>query len=187
MQPLSPDLARAYEGLHNSKMLEKRASVTSPADSLKALQEKAQNDYNTFELVKQAGLADLAKNPIVRGAGYAAGAAVPAVIAGNMISNHAAEQGRNKALEAGAGLAAIGGTMYGIHRMMQPKTASDAAIEEKDVQEALQKLASVGYIDEMLDVAMSDKTASAEARKLAVEVKYLNREFGCEILRNLVG
>jgi pyruvate/2-oxoglutarate dehydrogenase complex dihydrolipoamide acyltransferase (E2) component len=188
MQPLSPELGRVYEGLHQGKLLEKKAELASPEEAAKALQEKAVNDFKTFEFAKTAaGLMNGARafmgTPFGKGLGVAAGAAIPTVAAGNMISNHATEQARNRALETGVGLAGVGATMYGLHRLAQPKQASD---EEGQLKNALLKLASVGYLDEMLATATAEATTE-EARKLAHEVRCLNREFACQVLRDLVG
>lgn len=189
MLPISAEMGRLYDGLRQSKLLEKQAEELSGADADRLFQEKASNDYHTFELAKlAAGWGDAAKHfmttPFGKGLGYAAGAAIPTMVAGNMIADHATEQARNKALEAGLGLAAVGGTLYGIHRMVSPKHATD---EQAELEQALKKLASVGYLDELLSATLSDSETSDEARKLAAEVQALNREFGVSILTEMVG
>lgn len=166
-----------------------------PEEASKVYLEKIANDSRTFETAKLAAgvmgsMLQTGKNvmgsPFGKGLGMAAGAAIPTVMAGNMMSTHAAEQARNKALQTGMGLAGIGASLYGIHHMMQPgqKMASE---EEKDYQEALHKLASIGYLDELLGTAELDEKSSEGARKLAAEIRLMNREYCIEILRNLIG
>lgn len=192
MIPMSPALGRVYEGIRRSRQLEKMAGVVTGDDLVRVLASKAENDYATFSFAKEASIGQtvanygkaFASNPAGKGFLMAAGAAVPAVAAGNMISDHATEQARNRALETAGGIAALGGTMYGLHHMMnRNKTAS--ADEEAQVDAAIEKLASIGYLDELLAEAISAST-DEEQKKLAAEVRCMNREYGVEILGNLI-
>lgn len=195
MIPMSPTLARVYEGLRHSERLDKLAAVAGGEELAQILTEKAASDNATFELAKQASVleAGLGAGRKFLGSGFgkgmavAAGAAIPTVMAGNAISNHATEQARNRALETGAGLAAIGGTMYGLHRMANRGGQKRASVEEAElaaVDGEIQKLAAVGYLDVQLSDAI--ESATEEGAKLASELRSLNREHGIEILTGLV-
>jgi hypothetical protein len=189
MIPVSAKMGQLLAGLRDSRKLEKVAAVSSGQELELILLSKRAADSKLFETAKEAGVWDTVRNgaqaawqhPLagkaLAGGAVAAGAAVPAVIAGNMMSDHATEQARNRALEAGVGLAGVGATMYGLHHMVGGnKTAGD---EAADLEQALAKLAAVGYLDEQLTKAAADGSPQA------LELRDLNREFGIEILRNL--
>lgn len=193
MKALTPEFARLYEGLRQSAVLEKVAAALPAEEAAEALLEKAATDSRVFDLAKTAalGMGSLLESAkpmaqrAAKGLAYGAGAAVPLAIAGNYVADKATESARNRAIEAGAGLAGIGATMYGLHRATQPKTASSD--EEKHLKEALKKLASIGYLDELLGGVSADPEVSERSKKLAMEVRLMNREYGVEILRNLMG
>lgn len=189
---MSPELGRVYDGLHKSQLLSKLAELVSGGELEVVLAEKAKNDTATFEFAKQAALLETGMNaarrfvgtPFGKGMAVAAGAAIPAVVAGNAISDHATASARDRALQTGVGLAGLGATMYGLHRLANrgQKMASD----ETEIQTALDKLAAVGYLDELL-TEIRGKDMSLEMAKLASELRDLNREYGVEILTALVG
>lgn len=192
MKALTPEFARLYEGLRKSASLEKIAAVLPSEEAAAVLIEKMANDSRVFDTAKLAAMGmtsivDAAKPVMQRvgkGLAYGAGAAIPLAMAGNYVADKATADARNRALETGLGLAGIGATMYGLHRATQPKTAAD---EGANIEDALKKLASIGYLDELLSGACEDKGVSESSKKLATEVRLLNREYGVEILRNLMG
>lgn len=190
MVPVSPALSRVYDGIHKSRILDKLASVASGEELEQVLAAKAANDAATFELAKQAALLETGMNaarkfvgtPFGKGMAVAGGAAIPAVMAGNAIADHATASARDRALQTGVGLAGLGATMYGLHRFANrgQKVASDVT----EIQAALEKLAAVGYLDELL-TEIRGQDGSLEFQKLASELRDLNREYGVEILVGL--
>lgn len=193
---ITPELLKVYDGLRKSAALDLVATGVEGEELLQVLQAKAANDLNVLQMAKTAGAGALLsqvgtaagkflKTPVGKGLGYAAGAAVPAVVAGNMIADNASEKFRDRALQAGAGLAGIGATMYGLHRATN-SLGKQAADENEAVLEALNKLATIGYLDVFLSETEVDELQTPEARKLATEVRSLNAEYGVSILRNLV-
>jgi hypothetical protein len=70
--------------------------------------------------------------------------------------------------------AAVG--LYSMHKT--------AGFEDARLEEAVEKLAAVGTIEGMLNTLPSD--TSAEAQKLAGEVRALNRAYGVHVLNELL-
>jgi hypothetical protein len=194
MIAISSKMGRLLAGLRSAGQMDKLASEATGEDLEQVLLAKRKADSSLFDLAKEAsaldgirgGLSAAWNHPVagkmLAGGAAAAGAAVPAVIAGNMISDHATEQARNRALEAGAGLAGLGATMYGLHRMTS--NAKTAMEEDLWLTRAVEKLASIGYLDEILTQALVNADTDS-GRKEAADLRDLNREYGIEILRNL--
>ena len=171
--------------------------LASHADSLSGeelqpvLLQKAAAAVAILEHIKTAGVIDGVRSVLsspgakdlgrkaLTGAAVAGGAAVPAVVAGNMISDRATENARNRALQAGAGLMGMGATMYGLHHLANGQKQASA------VDETFLKIAAVGYVDEQLGDMLEDPAATPEEKKLAAELKCLNAEYGVELFRSL--
>lgn len=108
---------------------------------------------------------------------------------------------RNRVLEGALGVAATGAGVYGLHKLMGkdkpqddsskgsqssglmgflPKFGSD---EKARIEETLEKLATVGTIESMLDTL--PETLDASTLKLAAEIRTLNRSYGVHLLHGL--
>lgn len=98
----------------------------------------------------------LAGNPAAKGLMYGAGAMVPVTAGGAYLIHRAGEQAkdntadiRNKALQTGAGLAAIGGGIYGLHKLLSGGGEKTGA----DTSAVLADIAAVGYLDTVLQAS----------------------------------
>lgn len=143
-----------------------------------------------FSIVKEAGagslslssLASTAKNlagsSFGRGMATAAGAAVPATLAGNYLINRGTEEARNKALQTAGGVAALGAGLYGLHRALGP--AEKRASPDDD---AVQKLAAAVYLDELLSTEALRTKLSEE---VVEELVRTNKQYGGELIRSLI-
>lgn len=115
---------------------------------------------------------------------------------------------RNKVLQTALGLAGIGGGLYGLHRLgggepigelISRARGQDGAPDQSLVpgqnevpdqkqasntgvlpDDAIEKLATVGVIDALLDEVPDN--ISDDARKLAAEIRILNRGYGVKLL-----
>lgn len=141
---------------------------------------------------------------LATGGAVSAGLSIPAYLAGSSLlekgrkeTEETARSIRNRVLEGALGVGALGAGMYGLHKLMGgsqggkapggngllgmlPKLGSD---EKARVEETLEKLATVGTIESMLD--MLPDTIDEETRKLASELRVLNRSYGVHLLHGL--
>jgi hypothetical protein len=162
--------------LQTSEDLEKNADA-------RRLVTKAATDVVTLGLLKSAAM-----NPaLMKGLLYGTGAAIPATAAGSYLIHRAGKESRkttedirNKALQAAAGIAAIGGGMYALHRTQAGKTAA----VQKDPEILLEKLATVGFLDVLFEEQRLHDNPSI--RYKAAECRLLNAEHGVDLLRQLL-
>lgn len=199
-------------GLH--KLLGSRESSKPATSSKKKTQREDQlRDYELDEfsesmpapknaeargtLKEAAGLA-----PALRTTGKAllttAGVLLPVVGAGGyllhrtkMKADEIARDTRNKILQAALGAGAVGGGLYGLHKLLESrepsKTASVSKIAEDEthvLDDAMAKLATVAAIECLLDNI--PETVPENTQKLAAELRALNRGYGMRILYSLV-
>lgn len=139
--------------------------------------------------------------------GIGAGLAVPTALTGAYLlgkgreeAERTAEAVRNKVLQGALGVAGIGLGSYGLGRalgapanpmewLQQPTAAAGKTASAKDANdkerlaEAVEKLATVGALESMLDLLPD--TLDAETTKLAAEIRVLNRSYGIHILHEL--
>lgn len=176
------------------------------------LETKTAHDVQLFQQVKEASIADLARSAAGSTLGKSLAVAAPATAGGAYLLHRAGEEARdtsadlrNKALQTGLGLAGIGAGLYGLHRLTQPNTTQSVRTEydpttgtmgpmrltmskRSSVQEApqqlLEKLATVGFLDTVLEA--QEKHADAQVRQDAQECRLLNAEHGIDILRQLL-
>jgi hypothetical protein len=174
------------EQIRKAEVLEKHAA-TNPD----LLDTKVAFDRALFGQLKEAGTAELIQrilaNPVGRGAAYGLGAAIPATGAGALLIHQAGEESRksiedarNKALQAALGIGGIGAGLYGLHKLTSREKRGDA-----EQQELLEKLATVGYLDEVLEHQIKT-AASTEVRVQAQRCHALNAEHGIDILKQLL-
>ena len=175
------------EQVRKAEVLEKYAADD---ETLRAT--KAAHERDLFDALKEAGAAELMQrilaNPVGRGAAYGLGAAVPATAGGALLINQAGresresiEDARNKALQTALGVGGIGMGLYGLHRM----TSGGEKRSSAETQELLEKLATVGYLDTVLEDQMKH-AASTEVRVQAERCHLLNAEHGIDILKQLL-
>jgi hypothetical protein len=184
---MTPDnYRRVLEQVRKAEVLEKHA-----AQNETVLATKVEFDRALFDQLKEAGAAELLQralaHPVGRGAAYGLGATIPAAGAGALLINQAGresrksiEDARNKALQAALGVGLVGGGLYGLHRMTSGEKRGNA-----DTQELLEKLATVGYLDEVLEDQVKH-AASTEVRVEAQRCYLLNAEHGIDILKQLL-
>lgn len=153
-------------------------------------------DAEVFALVKKAGLASELGRKALTGAAYGAGAAVPAALGGAYLLDRAGDETkettediRNKVLQTALGLSGIGAGMYGLHRLtgggplLQAgmRGEKQASSDTGRVEELVEKLATVGMVDDMLN-QINTSSISEDAKKLAAELKIINRGYGVQLL-----
>ena len=177
------NLVDVYRAVRTSKTLEKLAERSTGKVRDTVLRTKIAVDEDIFAHIK------LAMNPLagklLRGALIASAAAVPLGAAGYAIMNKADETSnvlQNRILQTALGLAGVGAGLYGLHRLTagSPKTAAD---DQTLLDEAHEKLATVGMVDELLADLPDD--LSEDANKLAFEIRTLNRGYGVHLLNEL--
>lgn len=176
-------LIDAYKNLSTSKLLEKLAEDGDSALQEKVALARAALDDELFYHVKAAGW--LPASRLARGALLATGAAVPLGLAGYWLKNQISDTGdelRNRVIQTALALAGVGAGLYGLHRATTggEKEASD---EQEYMDEAITKLATVGVVEGILDALPA--TLSDDAKKLAAEIRILNRGYGTQLLREL--
>ena len=189
---LHPRLAEVFKSISTSAQLEKIAGSKDPSLQEKAVLAKIAVDAEIFASIKTA------MNPwaqkALTGLVVGGGAALPVGLMGTALLGQAEEKAkrttadiRNKVLQGALGLAGIGAGLYGLHRLsggepvninaMVGKRASDNGVLPVD---AIEKLATVGLIDALLDEVPGN--VSDETKKLASEIKILNRGYGVKLL-----
>lgn len=160
------------------------------------LQLKTAHDIQLFGLLKTAAI-DLSQlKPLGKGLLGGIGAAVPITAGGAYLINRAGDKAkevsadaRNKALQAALGVGAVGAGLYGLHRLTSPKKENKAADEKQAsadeiAEKLLEKLATVGYLDTVLQT--QEKNANAAIRDDAHDCRMLNAEYGVELLKELL-
>lgn len=201
--PLHPQLGEVYRRVRLSVQLEKTAQEKPGTEvAEQAARIKVALDDSIFATIKNAGvgqwLTRAMENPLGKGLAMGTGVAIPAVAGGAYLLGRAEDKAkattedvRNKVLQSALGLAGIGAGMYGLHRLTgggplftegaAPKQAS--ADNDTLSEDAIQKLAVVAVIDDMLDTV--ETVGDSETLKLAQEVRVLNRGYGIRILYEL--
>lgn len=179
------NLIDVYRAIGTSKTLEKFASSATGEVRDVIVQTKVAVDQEIFEHIKVA-MSPLVSN-LLKGALVTATAAVPIGLIGHHLANKADETSdilQNKVLQTALALAGIGAGLYGLNKMTstEPKMAS---ADDELLKEASEKLAAVGYLDEMFNQLPS--TLSEETQKLAQEIRALNRGYGIHLLHELAG
>jgi hypothetical protein len=210
MFPIHPKIPDIHRGVRTSKRLEKLAEAY--ADDSEVLEKIAHAkilvDAEVFEMIKKASKAGLfsrflasrpgmlaakttAVGAPIAGLGYLTGSSL--ISKGREEAERTAEAVRNKVLQGALGVAGIGLGTYGLGRLMgapespmdwlkAPKQASAVNPEER-IKEAIEKLATVGAIEGMLD--MLSESLDTETTKLAAELRVMNHEYGIHILNEL--
>lgn len=202
---LHPKLAHVHRLIELSHKLEKVAELykDDPEIRTKALTVKLGVDNRTFELIKESvNWLSLAK-PLAWGAGIG----IPVVGGGALAGSHlldkfydrseeATANIRNKVLQTALGLAAIGGGLYGLHRLSggaplqsffsSPQGTPTQETPPKEAAantlpgDVIEKLATVGVIEDMLGSLPA--STPDDATKLATEIFVLNRGYGMNLL-----
>ena len=170
--------------------LQRAAYLEKNASDERGLAEKANHAWGIFLTVKTAGLSQFmgqaAKHPFGKGLMMAGGAAIPAIAAGAYLTHNAGEEARdttrdarNKAIQTALAVGALGAGLYGMHRASQPST-KQASLVNKD--RLIEKLATVGFLDTLLEQQEKHPTIGSDAR----ECRKLNAEHGVDILQQLL-
>jgi hypothetical protein len=180
------NLVDIYRAVKTSKVLEKLAAQSEHEVRDAVLRAKIAVDEDIFEHIKTAAMSPLAAK-IMKGALAASAAAIPLGVAGHMILSKADETSdllQNRILQTALALAGVGAGLYGMHKLTSdsPKMAAD---DQELLEEANEKLATVGLLDELLGSVPTG--LSEEATKLAAEIRALNRGYGVHLLDELAG
>lgn len=151
------------------------------------LQTKTAHAVQLFTRVKEAGVMDALRSPIARTLGKATAVAAPATAGGAYLIHRGGEEARetasdvrNKALQTALGVGGIGAGLMALHHFTRPKQAS----VEDPPQVLLEKLATVGFLDVLLEE--QEKHADSRVRDDAHACRLLNAEHGIDILRQLL-
>lgn len=200
----SAELLKVFHGVGTSKRLEKIAKDFKDDQEIfeKASALKIMVDAEVFDVVKNAGLAGTLGRKALTAGAYGAGAALPVALGGGYLLDKAGDETRettedvrNKVLQTALGIGGIGAGLYGLHRLtggapiggrsgegISPESdEKHAAYNENHVGELVEKLATVGMIDEMLD-KVDTSNLSKDAQKLATEIRIMNRSYGVQLL-----
>lgn len=197
---LHPKLAHAYWLVELSNQLEKIAAAyaNDPEVLTKALAVKCGVDAHAFGLVKEAANWPALKSalkPALKPLIWGTGIGVPLTLGGAHLINRfydrsaeATSDVRNKVLQTALGLAIIGGGLYGLHRLTGGApiggrySKSEKKIKTSSVlsEDAIEKLATVGVIEDML--ANLPASTPESVIKLATEIRALNRGYGMRLL-----
>ena len=167
--------------LRRSAQLEQRAAT---GDAY-ALRQKAAHDLGLLTQVKEAAWADIAP-AVYKGLAGGTAAAVPLTAAGLYLShkaNNTAENVRNKALQAAAGVGTVGAGLLALHHTLSESRAH--AKHASDYQATLIKLATVGYLDDVL----ADEEARVQGTPAFTDthaIRLLNAEHGAALLHELL-
>lgn len=210
MIPIHPGVPDIHRSVRTSKRLTKLARAYADDQEVleKIAQAKVLVNNEIFGMIKQASKAGwlsrfFASKPgaiaakttavatPVAGLGYLTGSSL--LSKGREETERAAKSIRNQVLQGALGVAGIGLGGYGLGRLMgapdspmdwlqRPKQASAGDSEER-IEEAIEKLATVGAIEGMLD--MLPTTLDEETTKLAAELRVMNHEYGVHILNEL--
>lgn len=201
--PLFPRTNEVLRGVRASKQLEKLGEIY--ADDGEVIEKiatiKAQVDNEIFGLVKEAA-GFFARHAPTLGKSllWGTGLALPGTAAGAYLLHRGTEEGkelsadiRNKVLQGALGLTGLGAGLYGLHRLVggrpldvnkavQGLLPKQASVEQLD-EEEYTKLATVGAIEVLLDDL--ETKGDTETKKLAAEVRILNRCYGIQLLHEL--
>jgi hypothetical protein len=161
------------------------------------------------QYLKGGGAGKTAIKGLVGGGAAGVGLGVPAYMLGSGLLRRGREETeattadiRNKVLQTALGVGGIGAGMYGLSKLMGGKSKPNGATPEGNqsgglmgllpkfgsdekavVEEALEKLATVGTIEGMLDLLPD--TLDDETQKLASEIRVLNHSYGVHLLHGL--
>lgn len=185
-----PEVARA---VHLSKNLEKIAATfrDDPEMLEKASQARMLVNAEIFGMAKHAGVAQAPTSVLPalseglgKGLAYGAGIAAPITAGGAYLIHKAKKDAaesaanvRNQVLLTALGLGGIGAGLYGLKRLGEKQ----ASLRDEAKKELLEKLATVGVIEDMLS-GMEREKLSSEARRMADEMQILNRDYGVQLL-----
>lgn len=183
------NLVDIYRTVSTSKILEKLGSSKNAELQKTALEAKVLIDIELFEYIKTADLHP-AISKLLKGALFTAGAAVPIGVAGYALMDKASDTGsilQNKVLQTALALAGVGAGLYGLHRLSrEPEKAASVEDDNELFQEAVEKFAAIAYLDDLLE-KVANNDVSADAKKLAVEIRILNRGYGVHLLHEMAG
>lgn len=131
---------------------------------------------------------------MAKGLGYGVGIGAPIAGAGAYIAHRgraeseaATKNLRNQVLLTALGLGGIGAGAYGLSQLMKKDKESPhvmhkkAELEESEVKELIEKLGSVGMLEDLLDQVDFEKL-SAEAQNEYLQTRILNRGYGARLL-----
>jgi len=189
MPSLNAHIMDAYRSVDTSHRLAKIAEYYSDDLEVKeaALRAKFLVDAEVFQIAKVASAKSELGRAALKGLAYGAAPVAGAGVLGYSLLNKAkadaaetTEDIRNKVLQTGLGLAAIGGGLYGLKHMVDGGN-KEAADHAATLDELTEKLAAVGRIEDKLSAVDFDKL-SPEAKKLAFEVRAMNMGYGVQLL-----
>ena len=156
------------------------------------LETKVAHDVQLFARVKEAGILDQARAALATPAGKAltpsAAITAPVAAGGAYLLHRGGEEARDtattvrdRALQTALGVGGVGAGLMALHHFTGAKQAS-ATNEDADV--LLEKLATVGFLDTMLEA--QEKNADVTVQRDAHDCRRLNAEHGVAILRQLL-
>lgn len=198
-----PSLRACYDTvcrmLKQAQVLEKYASTVVQDE---ALEMKSTQALDLMQYIKEASKLDAAKALIEKvpqgvrtGLAYGAGAAIPATAGGAYLLHRGGEEAkdtathiRNQALLTALGVGGVGAGLMGVHRALSPnqQISGHKISSAQDTDEVLiEKLATVGYLDVILEEQEKHGTTSA-LQQDAMECRRLNAEHGMDLLQQML-
>jgi hypothetical protein len=193
MQPLYAGLPEIARAVYLSKNLEKIASTfkDDPNMCRRASEARMLVNAEIFGMVKKAAVEDAASKVLPalgqglgRGLAYGAGIAAPVVLGGAYLmhraKNNAAETARdvrNQILLTALGLGGVGAGLYGLKRLGEKQ----ASLRDEAKLELLEKLATVGILEDLFS-GLDREKLSSESRRMANEMQLMNRDYGVQLL-----
>jgi hypothetical protein len=172
-----------------SRELGKLASVVSGDQAASALAEKAAADASLYTLLEKTAnrlIENLKtmKTPLLKGLGYGAGLAVPAVIAGKYLINDAEDSAKNVIYPA-LGAAGVGAGLYGLSQLFG-SSAPASGPRRKQASEDLIKQGSAAFMVAADLIKVASETDDEELKKLAEEALQVALAHVADVVGDLV-
>ena len=172
-----------------SRELGKLASVVSGEQAASALAEKAAADASIYTLLEKTAnrlienLKSL-KDPLLKGLGYSAAAAVPLTLAGKYLIGEAEDSAKDVVYPA-LGAAGVGAGLYGLSQMFG-NNSSGRGPYGKQASEDLIKQGSAAFLVAADLIKVSSETDDEELKKLAEETLQVALAHVADVVGDLV-
>lgn len=174
-------LNKINKAVYSAKIANERNAPTANEYVVFMLKEAASG---SIDLPHLAALGKkLVESPFAKGTMYAAGASIPVYFTGKALTEHAAEEARNKALQTAAGVAAIGSGLYGLHHAINGSPKQASFNTNPDLHDSIEKLASAILLSDLLKTKSIQHTLG---EKTAGDIENINNAYVVDILSSLL-
>ena len=180
---------KIYYYAARSRELGKLASTVGGEQAASALGEKTAADASLYALLEKTAnrlLENLKvmKDPILKGLGYSAAAAVPMTIAGNYLLNKAEDNAKDVIYPA-LGAVGIGAGLYGLSNMFGGNQQAQGT-PRKQASEDLIKQGSAAFLVAADLMKVASTAEDPEVRKLAQETLQVALAHVADVVGDLV-